>query len=136
MNVKFDNESKITQMKIDYFFVFVIVLVIPDRAGYSIVLKITISYRFMALTVVRVKVMPDGADIDLDELQQTASRLLEGNGASQLSASEEPVAFGLKALVFKFLWPEENGTEKVETLLSGIEGVSSVSIEDYRRAVE
>jgi len=40
----------------------------------------------------------------------------------------------LKALIMKTDLPEEKGTDKVESLLSSIEHVSSVAIEDYRRA--
>jgi len=44
------------------------------------------------------------------------------------------VAFGLRAVMMKFAWPEEKSTDIIEKKLSEVENVSSVNIEDYRRA--
>ena len=59
---------------------------------------------------------------------------LEPEGAKNISFEEIPIAFGLKALIVKTDMPEEKGTDMVESILSKIPGVSSVTIEDYRRA--
>jgi len=44
------------------------------------------------------------------------------------------VAFGLKSISVKLDLAEEKGTDAVEAILSKIEHISSVTIEDYRRA--
>jgi len=80
------------------------------------------------------KIMPDSPDVDLDVLKGKAQELLESEGAQNLSFEERPVAFGLVALMVKFAWPEEKDTGVYEDKLSSVEGVSSATTEDYRRA--
>ena len=88
----------------------------------------------MATVVIIVKLLPDSPDANLDEMKEKAKSLLEKEGAKNISFEERPIAFGLKALMVKTDMPEEKGTDLVESLLSSIEHVSSVTIEDYRRA--
>ena len=78
--------------------------------------------------------MPDSPEADLDAIKEEITKILEEKGAQNLSFTEEDVAFGLRALLAKFAWPEEKDTEIIEISLASIEGVSSVKIEDYRRA--
>ena len=86
------------------------------------------------IVAVIARVLPESAEVSFVELKEQASEALGENGAKNISFEEKPFAFGLKALFVKFAWPEEQGTDEIEELLSEIEGVSSVSIEDYRRA--
>jgi len=44
------------------------------------------------------------------------------------------VAFGLKAVMIKFAWPEEKDTSIFEDKLAAIGDVSSAVTDDYRRA--
>ena len=81
-----------------------------------------------------VKIMPDGPDADLESIKGKAQSVLEGEGAQNISFEEKPVAFGLKALMVKFAWDEEKDSSVYEDKLSGIDGVSSATTEDYRRA--
>jgi translation elongation factor EF-1beta len=60
--------------------------------------------------------------------------LLEQEGAKNISFEEKPIAFGLKAVMMKMAWPEEKDTSIIEDKLTSINQVSSVNIEDYRRA--
>ena len=78
--------------------------------------------------------MPDSPEADLEAIKKTAEEKLEAEGAQQISFEEQPVAFGLKAIMLKAAIPEDKGTDMVEELLGAIEHVSSISIEDYRRA--
>lgn len=80
------------------------------------------------------KIMPSSPDVSLEEIESMARTRLQGEGAQNISFEEKPVAFGLNAIYVKFAWPEEKSTDIVESLLSGIENVSSATIEDYRRA--
>ena len=88
----------------------------------------------MSIVAVIVKVMPDSPEANLEEIQTQISKTLEEQGAQNLSFEQEPVAFGLNAIMAKFAWPEEKDTDLIETSIQKIEHVSSVSIEDYRRA--
>lgn len=88
----------------------------------------------MATVIIITKLLPDSPEADLNEIKEKAKSLLEPHGAKNISFEEKPIAFGLKALMVKTDMPEEKGTDLVESLLSSIEHVSSVTIEDYRRA--
>ena len=88
----------------------------------------------MATVVIIVKLMPDSPSADLNLIKSTAKSLLEKGGAKNISIEEKPIAFGLKSMHVKLDFPEDKGTDIVESILSKIEHVSSVTIEDYRRA--
>ena len=78
--------------------------------------------------------MPDSPEADLEEIQSSASKTLESQGAQNISFEQEPVAFGLKAIMVKFAWPEEKDTSLFEESLAKIPNVSSAVTSDYRRA--
>lgn len=88
----------------------------------------------MATVIIIVKLMPDSPSADLEEIKREAKKLLEKEGANNISIEEKLVAFGLKSIHIKLDMAEEKGTDFVESILSKIEHVSSVTIEDYRRA--
>ena len=88
----------------------------------------------MATVVIKVRILPDSPEANLDEIKAKAASLLEPEGARNISFEEKPIAFGLKALILKTDMPEEKGTELVESILLKISHVSSLTIEDYRRA--
>ncbi|MBI2451672.1 elongation factor 1-beta [Candidatus Pacearchaeota archaeon] len=88
----------------------------------------------MSIVAIITKVMPDSLHRDLAKIRKEAEKILNKNGAKNISFNEEPVAFGLKAVMIKFAWPEEKSTEIIEDSLGKIEGVSSATVVDYRRA--
>lgn len=90
----------------------------------------------MARVLMIVKVMPESPTSDLAVIKRQGEQKLVEHGAMSVSVEEKPLAFGLKSLHFKFAWPEEKGSELVEELLASVNEVSSVDIEDYRRAIE
>ena len=80
--------------------------------------------------------MPEGLDVDLTKVKEEISKVVETFESGKLSEStEEPIAFGLKALIITIALSEEEETEAVEAKIQEIEGVSSVELIDYRRAV-
>jgi len=81
-----------------------------------------------------VKIMPDSPDADLAHITREAEKKLVHLGAKNVSFEEKPIAFGLKALFFKFAWSEEKDSSIYEIALGKIVGVGSVNTEDYRRA--
>ncbi len=88
----------------------------------------------VGIAAVIVRLMPTGLDSDLEAIRRESVKRLEKHHAKNISFTEEPIAFGLKALNVKFAWPEQQDTDVIEHELGAIEGVSSATIEDYRRA--
>ena len=88
----------------------------------------------MAIAAIIVKLMPDSPQVNLENIKKESKSRLENEGAKNISFEEKPIAFGLTAVMVKFAWQEEKSTDLVETTLSSIPEVSSVTIEDYRRA--
>ena len=88
----------------------------------------------MGTAVIIMKFMPKSPSSDLNGIRETAKGIMEKEGAKNISFEEKPIAFGLKSLHMKFDLDEKKGTDLVESLLSNIPHVSSVMLEDYRRA--
>jgi len=86
------------------------------------------------IVAVIIRVMPESLETNLDELKMQIKKDLEAEGAQNISFEEEEVGFGIKAILAKFAWPEDKNTDIIENIVSEIEHVSSMKIEDYRRA--
>ena len=92
----------------------------------------------MATAILKIKIMPESPDTDLEKIKEIVKQKVESEGGAlnpTQAFEEEPIAFGLKALIVTFAWPEQKDTDLAENTLKDIEGVSSVSIIDYRRAI-
>jgi elongation factor 1-beta len=88
----------------------------------------------MAIAALIIRIMPESPDTNLEGIKTSAKILMEKEGAKNISFEEQPVAFGLKAIMMKMAWPEEKDTSIIENSLAKIPNVSSVQITDYRRA--
>lgn len=86
------------------------------------------------IVAVITKLMPDSPNADLSKIKDESKKILEKEGAKNISFAEEPIAFGINAIKIKFAWPEEKSTDIIENSLAKVKHVSSVQIEDYRRA--
>ncbi len=88
----------------------------------------------MSNVMVSVKIFPADVIGDMNELKETVKKTLEGK-ASIYKFEEEPVAFGLVALVAHILMPEDaqGRMDEVERRLKGIEGISEVQVLVSRR---
>lgn len=89
----------------------------------------------MGMSAVQFKIMPEGLDIDLELLKTKVEEKIKVLGGNPSGNEEVPIAFGLKALVFSFAYPEEKEIEEAETEIGNVEGISSVEMIDYRRAL-
>jgi len=90
----------------------------------------------MSTAGIQYKIMPENLDVDLDQLKKEAKKVVESfNSGVFNEAREEPIAFGLKALIVTIALSEKEESDKVENALAKIDGVSSVEMIDYRRAV-
>jgi len=86
------------------------------------------------IVAIIVKLMPSSPSVSLDQIMKEARHVMEKEGAKNISFETQEIAFGLKAIMMKFAIDEDKGTDIVEQTLSKIKDVSSVTIEDYRRA--
>jgi len=86
------------------------------------------------ITAVILRILPDSPKANIKEIEKDVKKTLEEKGAKNISFEEEEIAFGIKAIKVKFAWPEEKSTDIIENSLSKVKHVSSVKIEDYRRA--
>ncbi len=86
------------------------------------------------ITAVIIQIMPNSVEADLGKIKDDSRKALEAHGAMNISFEEVPIAFGLKILKAKFAWPEEKSTDIIENEVAKVKNVSSVTIEDYRRA--
>ncbi len=88
----------------------------------------------MARVMVSLKIFPSDIVADMNGLKETIKKSLEGK-ATIYKFDEEPVAFGLTALIAHILIPEEaSGTmDEVERRLKSIDGISEVEVLVSRR---
>lgn len=88
----------------------------------------------MGIAAVKIKIMPVSPDSDLEEIKENAIKVIIESGGKNPTVSEEPIAFGLKAIILFFAWPEEKELEGVEENLSNLKNVNSIQVVDMRRA--
>ena len=81
-----------------------------------------------------IKIFPADAPADMSALKDSVRKGLEGK-ATIYKYEEEPVAFGLVALVAHVLVPEEaqGRMDEVEDILKNVKGVSEVQVMVSRR---
>ena len=89
----------------------------------------------MGVVAVKIKVMPDSPEIDIKGIEQDVKNLIEKEGVKNPQFEIQPIAFGLKAIIVMFGWPEEKELEELEEKLRKIKNVSSVQLIDIRRAI-
>jgi len=88
----------------------------------------------MGITAVKIKIMPESPNSDLENIKKYAKTIIEKDGGKNCQFNEELIAFGLKAIIAFFAWPEEKELEKTEEKLNKIKNVNSVQVIDMRRA--
>ncbi|MEK6919202.1 MAG: hypothetical protein AABW73_04130 [Nanoarchaeota archaeon] len=86
------------------------------------------------IVALKLRILPTGLDVSIKDLENHSKKVLLALGAQNLTFEEEPIAFGLKALLIGCAWPEETSDDEAKNKLSSISGVSSCEIIDYRRA--
>ena len=90
----------------------------------------------MATAGIQFKIMPDGVDVDLEKMKSDIKAAVETFESGVFNeAKEEPIAFGLKALIVTIALSEDEESDAVEKAFAAVDGVSSVELIDYRRVV-
>jgi translation elongation factor aEF-1 beta len=74
-----------------------------------------------------MKIFPEDITVDLNQLREQIKKNLPKD-VSVRKFAEEPIAFGLIALIAHVLMPEEKSgeLEKVESAIKNIKGVSNI----------
>lgn len=87
----------------------------------------------MGEVAAKMKIMPAGVETDLEALKGRLEAVIP-QGAKLHGFSEEPIAFGLKAVIAVIIVGDiEGGTEKVEEAFAGVDEVESVSVVELGR---
>jgi len=89
----------------------------------------------MGVMAVKIKIMPKSLETDLVKIEEEVRKTIEEYGVKNPQFEVQPIAFGLKALIVLFGWPEEKEFEGFEKDLMKIKGVSSIEVIDMRRAI-
>lgn len=89
----------------------------------------------MGMSAVQYKVLPESLEVNLDNLKNELKKVIEENRGVVSDVLEQPIAFGLKALIFSFAYPEESDVEEIEEIIKKVKNVSSCELLDYRRAL-
>ena len=83
--------------------------------------------------MVSLKIFPSDIVSDMNGLKDNVKKSLEGK-ATIYKFDEEPVAFGLVALIAHVLMPEDSsGIDEIEGRLKAINGISEVEVLVSRR---
>ena len=90
----------------------------------------------MGIALIKIKLMPESPETNLEDIKEKARKAIEENKGSKVSFEEEPLAFGLKAIIAGFEQDEEQGElEPIENSLNNIQEIGSVEVVDMRRAL-
>lgn len=88
----------------------------------------------MAKVVAQIKIFPTETTVDLGELRRSVEKALPPE-TSVARFDEEPIAFGLVALVARVVMPDEEGRmEKVEEALKSVQNVGEIQIVNVWRS--
>jgi len=89
----------------------------------------------MGIAGIKIKIMPTSPEVELEEIKEKSKALIEQKGGKNCKFEEEAIAFGLKAIIAFFEWPEEQELEELEETLKKVKNVKSIQIIDMRRLI-
>lgn len=81
----------------------------------------------------KYKLMPVSPDSDLNAIQEAAKKIVKDFGGTNKEYEIEPIAFGLKAVIVFFFYPDNKDTEHLEEEFAKIENVQSAKLIDMRK---
>jgi len=84
----------------------------------------------MAKAIITFKLMPESVDVDLKPISEQALAIARKAGAiGEMQAKEEPIAFGLKAVLILAMFDVGNADfDGIANMMSSIEGVQSAEV--------
>jgi len=81
----------------------------------------------------KYKLMPESPESNLDEIQAAAKKIVEDLGGTNKEYEIEPIAFGLKAVIVFFFYPDDKDLEDLENKFAEIKNVASAQLIDMRK---
>jgi translation elongation factor aEF-1 beta len=81
----------------------------------------------------KYKLMPTSPDANLKDIEESAKEIVEKFGGKNKEYSIEPIAFGLKAVIVFFFYPDDKNIESIDDKFSKIKDVASVQLIDMRK---
>ena len=87
----------------------------------------------MGNAIVKIKLMPRSPKTNLKEIQAKAEDIIKKSQGTLGETKQEPIAFGLTAVILTFLILETQELEPIEYALGKIKNVNSVQVIDMRR---
>ena len=96
-------------------------------------LRKTAGFHTMGIALIKIKIMPEGVDTDLEAIKEKSKSILSTIGGEITKFEEEPIAFGLKALIVFIRIDEKTDSSAIEEPFNKLENISSAEIIDYRR---
>lgn len=83
----------------------------------------------MARVLASIKIFPNDANLDLNVLKTRVEKALPA-GSTVQKFEEEPIAFGLVALIAHVVLPEDAGgqMDQVEEAIRSVESVSEIQV--------
>jgi translation elongation factor aEF-1 beta len=81
----------------------------------------------------KYKLMPESPQVNLKEIEEAAKKIVEDFGGKNKEYSIEDIAFGLKAVIVFFFYPDNKNIDIMEEKLSKIKNVASVQLIDMRK---
>jgi len=88
----------------------------------------------MGIALITLKLMPESPDSNLEEIKANSKKIIAKGKGKLENIKEEPIAFGLKAIIISFALDESLELESIEEALKKVQNVSSVQVIDMRRA--
>jgi elongation factor 1-beta len=88
----------------------------------------------MGTALIKIKIMPTSPETNLEEIKNKAKLKITEKKGENCNFEEQPIAFGLKAVIAGFALDEKYELESIEEELKKIENVNSVEVIDMRRA--
>ncbi len=84
----------------------------------------------MAKAIITFKLMPESVEVDLKPISEQALAIARKAGAiGEMQAKEEPIAFGLKAVLILAMFDVGNADfDGIANMMSSIEGVQSAEV--------
>lgn len=89
----------------------------------------------MAEVLVKIKIMPEDADTDIDKLLEKCKKTVVKQGGEVGQHEIQPIAFGLNSIILIIIINESKGITNLEEALEAIPEVSTIEVQDVRRAI-
>ena len=84
----------------------------------------------MANAIITFKIMPESPDVELEKIKEEAKKIAKEAGAmGEMLVEEQPIAFGLKAVIVKAMYKVEGGEfDAIAGKMKDIEKVQSAEV--------